>query len=702
MTIRPTHPTHLRVGKITALLLQKLGIPCVDKVRKPRNGIRPSVNELSESKFGGSKRQAEADVDFGKDASAEQATMAKLSRPSGASSDVYTAALRATLQLEQKHAVDSSLVSVPEVAAPAQVPGVWGGTFARWAEASDTPAAQSALGADTVKQLPVHDGHGVFIAQLASASAAQRAPTLQSDSSSELGDLMPSSLWKLFRRNGAAAVAPVQHWSTSSVDTARDEAVSQADAPQGTFNAASSSVSIAAGVQHKQHPASQSGSGASTGSVSQSQAGSVRGWDVGSIASRSAAAATGDDAAAPSGITMPGWTLASTLPLPAGTSAHSMLRPRDDDSMEMRAAVARCSVPCFRMTFDHQVGSLSPQDLATASVTDTVMRWIKGAKPQSTFANLEASEMLGLSQADFAACGAGNGNCACATPMTLMHPSSVKKMLQEVHGIQTNMVRVLSGATSAEDVDKAAFPPKLLSLCGGNGAGADGAAPSRCSLKAAPLTACPTELAVSNGPMVRAPPGGLAHGKAASFTPLDCVTYVGLEWWLPPGWTQDTMRRTVREGLTAGKVAQEWPRLRSVTCYILESKQSLPSTAVSPAAGADSESGAVSVQTDCDSIQSVPAAAAATASSSFGGTVSGGLANSGGACDSAPGDAPVVQGDDVRAMGDALLSELLHAQPGCFEGCWPASTGALAAVLTAYMKSLFVLSRAAGEAVMDL
>lgn len=65
-------------------------------------------------------------------------------------------------------------------------------------------------------------------------------------------------------------------------------------------------------------------------------------------------------------------------------------------------------------------------------------------------------------------------------------------------------------------------------------------------------------------------------------------------------------------------------------------------------------------------------------------------------------DTHAVPGSDVREIGEKMLSELLQAQPGCFEGCWPASHGAMAAVLTAYLKSLFVLSRAAAEAVLEL
>jgi hypothetical protein len=64
--------------------------------------------------------------------------------------------------------------------------------------------------------------------------------------------------------------------------------------------------------------------------------------------------------------------------------------------------------------------------------------------------------------------------------------------------------------------------------------------------------------------------------------------------------------------------------------------------------------------------------------------------------------ATAVTGIEVKDAGQELLHELLQAQPNSFEGCWPASNGAMASVLTAYMKSLFVLTRAAAEAVMDL
>ncbi len=52
----------------------------------------------------------------------------------------------------------------------------------------------------------------------------------------------------------------------------------------------------------------------------------------------------------------------------------------------------------------------------------------------------------------------------------------------------------------------------------------------------------------------------------------------------------------------------------------------------------------------------------------------------------------------VTAAGQVLHDALLEAHPGCFGGSPPASNGAMAAVLTSYMKSLFVLTRAAGEA----
>jgi len=676
---------------------QKLGLECVDKVRKRRNGQRPKVEELLSANVGGIKRTS---VDSSVCNSAERRAQPQKLLCSSESDDVYTAALRATLQMEQGNVENTNDASVPAVAAPEPAGGLWGGAFARWAESPQLPAAKALPGVSGVQTHKIEQGYGVLLGVDGAVGGAGVPAQQYNAQTPALADFMPSSLRMLFLRSDAVPTAPVQHWSASSADTTHDQSLSPPILPAdsqsecGSASAETPSASTAAGASGNAKAApsdAQSSSRASMASGAPSQHGSVHGWDTGSIASRSAAAAAKQHSSgAASGITMPGWTLASTLPLPAGMSAHSLLRPREDDSMEMRAAVARCSVPCFRMTFDHQVGgleALSAEELAGMSTTDTVMRWVKGAKPQSTFANLEASQMLGLSQADFAACGAGNGNCACATPMVLMHPGSVKNMLAQVHGMQTSMVRVLSGASSAAEVNKTAFPPKMLSPCRGSGAR---------QLKHPPLMSCPTEMAVQNGPMVRAPPGGLAHGKAVAFTPLDCVTYVGLEWWLPPGWAPDTMRRTVQEGLTAAKVAQQWPRLRSVTCYILESKQALPSGRASPS-GDSTCDGAVSVRTGSDSVLSVPVLHPVKAVSTAAGVhAAGGAETASGAA------APSVPGGEVRTMGDALLGELLQAQPGCFEGCWPASTGALAAVLTAYMKSLFVLTRAAGEAVMDL
>ncbi len=662
--------------------VQKLGLECVDKVRKPRNGARPTVQALgAASSAGGHKRPHEAPALKG---SVVHQLETKL-RCSEEDDDVYKAALRATLQRSLGES-SSFEPAIPDISAPESAHGAWGAEFARWVEQplsrTDQPVNRT-----SVQSVPVDHGFGAVVA----AHALEDVDSLFGDSAPsphdevDLASLMPSSLHKLFRQDTATHLPPVQHWSSVSVgsDSPSLEPFAMPSAESAHPAAVAPSTTLPTAAPDSSSLDQNASSHASVASKAPSVQGSVHGWDANSIASRSqAAATTQQQEAAASGITMPGWTLASTLPLPAGASAQGMLRPRQDDSMEMRAAVARCSVPCFRMTFDHQVAGLENMDaqaIGALSVTDAVMRWVKGAKPQSTFANLEASQMLGLTQADFA-------NAGSAQPLMLMHPTSAAGMLQQVHGMQSGITRVLSGATAPQALDKSAFPAKMLSVCGGERA-------SSRSCTAASVMHCPTELAVQNGPMVRAPKGGLANAANAAFVPLDCVTYVGLEWWLPPGWEPSTMRRTVQEGLTASKVAQQWPRLRSVTCYILESKRQL---------AAVSTSGAVSVRTDSDSVHSVPPPTLS------GGGAGGQAAPSDGATDdgvktkAVVTDTHAVPGSDVREIGEKMLSELLQAQPGCFEGCWPASHGAMAAVLTAYLKSLFVLSRAAAEAVLEL
>jgi hypothetical protein len=141
------------------------------------------------------------------------------------------------------------------------------------------------------------------------------------------------------------------------------------------------------------------------------------------------------------------------------------------------------------------------------------------------------------------------------------------------------------------------------------------------------------------------------------------------------------MRRTVEEGLTASKVAQQWPRLRSVTCYILESHDlsKVDGTNCAAASGVEaskSAAGALPMHKPSGEASLHPQRAVPS-----------------------PGSVP---GWQVLEAGEDMLYELMQAQPSSFESGWPASNGAIASVLTAYTKSLFVLTRAAAEAVMDL
>ena len=353
--------------------------------------------------------------------------------------------------------------------------------------------------------------------------------------------------------------------------------------------------------------------------------------------------------------------------------------------MEMRAAVARCSVPCFRMTFDHNVVGMDDfgrVDGLEEAPLDAVMRWIQAGLPQSTFANLECAQLFGLDWRDFvladitgAETDASSGSAA--QPLMFLHSDTVRGVTAQLEGMKATMAQLLQGDITEADVDKSALPNAVMAT----------EASRSGQVSPQPVACCPVEAALPSMAMLTAPKGGLQNvvERKGQFDVATAAAYIGLEWWLPPGWAPDTMRRTVQEGLTAAKVAQQWPRMRLATCYVLDSEKHHAEELVTGVA--------LSMCTASKGGQ--PQAALRTG-------VCEGMMQAGAGEAFIPASMASVPAATVSESAEVLLQSLLASHPDCFQGSPPTSNGAMAAVLTSYMKSLFVLTRAAGEAVIGL
>ena len=389
----------------------------------------------------------------------------------------------------------------------------------------------------------------------------------------------------------------------------------------------------------------------------------------------------------PSGITMPGWAAAVHMPLA-------------EDAAAARRAVAACAVPCFRMTFAHEVkGGGGGDGPTTTTSADAVLAWVRGAVPTATYANLEAAEMLGLGAEDFAA-GGGGGPFA---PTTFMHPASVRGHLAQTAALQAAMVGVC--AVGAAAPPPTAFPTGLRPLVGGQGS----------AQSALGFARAPSRVWAANGPMVALRAGRLGQGPGATFTALHCATHVGVDWWLPAGW-RGGGGMPGGGGVTLDTVANHWPRLRAITCYIVQHAPggvprplappapptkgraysldtgSSANGTVSPAPSSTHGEGWLAPGTS-DALLLPPALEPATA-------VPQDVADATAAGVEEEEGGDVVPGAAVAAAGEALLTSMLLAQPHAFRHGWPASPAALASALTAYLKAQVVLTRAAAEAVL--